>query len=1304
MNAFDEFQRGGFAGWLPFLRVLAGIVLLLHMSLGNTVAAAAFFTMDLLGKKYDVYQIPSGGIVGPNIKALNNRVAYDLGPFGIEYVATAVGEISGDAITFSPTSGTSILIPNQRAREFSRAEDISDSGVVIGWHHEVDRDLPPRAFIFSNAKGLQYLDTLFRSVKALGEQFYPPGNPSNARQYGTKGYRINTQGVMIIESLPHGAGTYYRVGPDGGITPLISTECQRFDLNNSGRMPPPGPGPDPCAWINTLINDDGAYAGGSVDGYVMLNGGRVAGSLGSGATSLNNFGYVGAGPATIFTPGGGKIDLLAELLRQVPDHPLAEEWRRPGISSQTFINDAGDISWANLFFTPSCANLTLSLSGTGFEIINGKLSVRVGRTYTVTTRVVNSGRAPARNIQVERPPGPKFFRILSGPTPGIPAELGPGESAQWTVQLKAIGPGSYSGTSYVRAESECGRIVLEQPVATEFVGIPEKIVVNSAADRARKPGEDCCRTGELLPNGDPECTLRAAIEAINAGCGDLIEFNVPDVQVPKIAPASPLPALSVPVVLDGTTQSGGWVELDGSAVNAPGLDVQGGESTIRGFVIHSFAGPQSAGIRLRGPGRNAVVGNRIGSDVTGNAAKTNSIAILVDNSSKNQIGGAAGGELNIIAGTGVVITEGDDNEIVGNRIGLGVNGTAFPEAAIGIAVSGGRGTRIGGIGSRGNWVSCRIGIFVRPFVAVEDLVIEGNSIGLEATGTSVGATAQDRRAGILLFSSDSTPLRNARILSNQIAGHSLEVGLLGDAISGAVVENNGVGLAFTGSGHLPTGISAAALHYGIRLDRVVGARVSGNIVAGHRWDILLAGSEQFEVDPTSGDLAFSDPDNAVELDPIPSPVAPSVIEKNTVGLNQLGEVPPGVETQSGITVFGGAQGAAIRDNVVAGHADSEVWLVDGADHIVAGNRLGTQDGIERGSQTGLLIDDAKRVTVGPSGISPGNTMGRNAIAGIHLRGAADDLLIRLNQIGTDPGTSAAWPNQTGIKTGTDDALASASGLRIEQNVIGGNDKVGVELMLTNRTILKGNRIGVSGSGLPLPNLTGVAVASTPVSLIENTVARNGKAGIVLVGTAPALIQGGPIYENGTGLGLEGILYETPPFPSPPPPLILRTSPAGEAKVDVLLIADAAGGEGEVEIEIFGNRASESQGRTPLIRRKLKASEPILERMEVEPSSAFAVLESFTATVTRDGRTSEFSLPSTALSFELTKPRVVSVSDNELTLQWPGWPIIVAEQSDTPTGPWELVTTVPVVGPDGMAVLTLPIEAGSKFIRLRLPPL
>jgi hypothetical protein len=157
-------------------------------------------------------------------------------------------------------------------------------------------------------------------------------------------------------------------------------------------------------------------------------------------------------------------------------------------------------------------------------------------------------------------------------------------------------------------------------------------------------------------------------------------------------------------------------------------------------------------------------------------------------------------------------------------------------------------------------------------------------------------------------------------------------------------------------------------------------------------------------------------------------------------------------------------------------------------------------------------------------------------------------------------------------------------------------------------------------------------------------------------------------------------------------------------VDVLLIADAAGGEGEVEIEIFGNRASESQGRTPLIRRKLKASEPILERMEVEPSSAFAVLESFTATVTRDGRTSEFSLPSTALSFELTKPRVVSVSDNELTLQWPGWPIIVAEQSDTPTGPWELVTTVPVVGPDGMAVLTLPIEAGSKFIRLRLPPL
>lgn len=93
---------------------------------------------------------------------------------------------------------------------------------------------------------------------------------------------------------------------------------------------------------------------------------------------------------------------------------------------------------------------------------------------------------------------------------------------------------------------------------------PRKIVVNSVADRPALSAANCCDTGEKLANGEAECTLRAAIEAVNAGCGDRIEFAVPNVSIPKISPLTPLPALDVKVDIDGTTQSGGKVEISGT--------------------------------------------------------------------------------------------------------------------------------------------------------------------------------------------------------------------------------------------------------------------------------------------------------------------------------------------------------------------------------------------------------------------------------------------------------------------------------------------------------------------------------------------------------------------------------------------------------------------------------------------------------------------------------------------------------------------------------------------------------------------
>src|SRR6266571_1933276 len=68
-------------------------------------------------------------------------------------------------------------------------------------------------------------------------------------------------------------------------------------------------------------------------------------------------------------------------------------------------------------------------------------------------------------------------------------------------------------------------------------------------------------------------SLRQAIlDANSSSDRDTIEFNIPArpgfVIVPTIKPLSPLPTITQPVTIDGTTQPAGKVALDGSSAGA----------------------------------------------------------------------------------------------------------------------------------------------------------------------------------------------------------------------------------------------------------------------------------------------------------------------------------------------------------------------------------------------------------------------------------------------------------------------------------------------------------------------------------------------------------------------------------------------------------------------------------------------------------------------------------------------------------------------------------------------------------------
>jgi hypothetical protein len=271
-------------------------------------------------------------------------------------------------------------------------------------------------------------------------------------------------------------------------------------------------------------------------------------------------------------------------------------------------------------------------------------------------------------------------------------------------------------------------------------------------------------------------SLRQAILDTNANPGtDTIAFNIPGAGPHTIQPASALPTITDPVVIDGYTQPGASpntnppglgsnavlkVELDGSnaGTGTNGLRITTGNSTVRGLVINRFS---ASGIRLETNGGNAMEGNFIGTDITGTVALGNALAgvSIVLGSSNNTIGGATEDARNVISGNeqnGIVIGAGTTGHIVqGNFIGTDVNGTASLGNTSGVDIFSASNNTIGGTTPEArNVISGNVsrGILIQGAGATGNLV-QGNFIGTDITGTiALGNAANDffGEAGVLI--------------------------------------------------------------------------------------------------------------------------------------------------------------------------------------------------------------------------------------------------------------------------------------------------------------------------------------------------------------------------------------------------------------------------------------------------------------------------------------------------------------------------------------------------------------------------
>ncbi len=307
-------------------------------------------------------------------------------------------------------------------------------------------------------------------------------------------------------------------------------------------------------------------------------------------------------------------------------------------------------------------------------------------------------------------------------------------------------------------------------------------------------------------------SLRWAIiqaNASGAASGAAIDFDIADSGAVAIHLTAPLPAIDVPVVIDGTTEPGylgsPLVEIDGSGLTGAGIDglsLTAGGSTVRGLSLVGFS---DSGLMLTSGGDNEVAANYLGLTPAG-AVLANGCGIALVGSSGNTVGVGTTGVGNVISGNtgdGVLIEPGAgidsaSNTIVGNDIGTSPDGLhVIANAGAGIDVAGASTNVIGGPGPVfGNVVSGNQGAGIVVTGVRSGTTIEGNLIGVAADGkTPLG----NRGDGIHLDDAPGTTIGGSEFGDGNIIGANQANGIetAGDT-TGLQVLGNDVGTDLSG--------------------------------------------------------------------------------------------------------------------------------------------------------------------------------------------------------------------------------------------------------------------------------------------------------------------------------------------------------------------------------------------------------------------------------------------------------------------------------------------------------------------------
>ncbi len=398
------------------------------------------------------------------------------------------------------------------------------------------------------------------------------------------------------------------------------------------------------------------------------------------------------------------------------------------------------------------------------------------------------------------------------------------------------------------------------------------VTVNSAGDEVDFiPGDGTCR----ITAGSSVCTLRAAIQEVNAAPGpQTILFDLPEGDL-FIQPAHPLPPITANTTLDGTSQPGydgitPAVIVDGSSMNGKGffvnqsaglfvkaMDIRNfeygiysdGSFTVDHSVIHhnEYAGIVSAHdtyqtitdsiIRengLQDPGIPAGgLWVKEGTVTITNSSFSDNMgfysgAIYIQKGEVRLNGSTLTGNVGWDAG-GVYVAEGEDNLLWikdGTRIGIPGQGNISGVLS--------EGAKKGG------------GIYSEAHVILKDSFVEGNSgagihifhetglISLDISGSEIAGNSMQ---GIDAYNTDVS-LSASEVRGNGSGGVYMHLGTLNLMESAVTSNENGGGIVMEG-GHLVMTNATVALNTnagpggGIYVHNLADANITGSTISGN---------------------------------------------------------------------------------------------------------------------------------------------------------------------------------------------------------------------------------------------------------------------------------------------------------------------------------------------------------------------------------------------------------------------------------------------------------------------------------------